>query len=295
MQKIENIHLRDPFILTVSEEQKYYLFGTGWTLSDGPGFMVYESLDLITWSEPSAAFRCPDGFWADRNYWAPEVHKYQGRYYLFGSLKAEGACRGTQILVSDRPEGPYEPLTSRPVTPKDWECLDGTLYVDDSGNPWMVFCHEWVQVGDGEMSAIQLKDDLTGSIGEPILLFRASEAPWVVDIGKERRGKVTDGPFLHRTEDGSLIMLWSSFSKTGYCLTVARSNSGELTGPWEHPEKPLYEENGGHGMLFRTFAGELRLILHQPNGGVPPIPTILEVTEQDGTIIQCIRKSSKRE
>ena len=285
MEKLENIHLRDPFILPVPEEQKYYLFGTGWTLPEGPGFMVYKGSDLKTWSGPFVAFQHPSGFWADQNYWAPEVHRYQNRYYMFTSFKAEESCRGTQILVSDSPIGRYKPLTARPVTPERWECLDGTLFIDESGKPWMVFCHEWVQVGDGEISAIPLKDDLTKAIGGPILLFRASEAPWVVEIGKERRGKVTDGPFLHRMEDGSLIMLWSSFSESGYCLAVARSKSGELTGPWEHPEKPLYEENGGHGMLFHTFEGKFCLILHQPNGGAPPIPTILEVVEQDKTIV----------
>ena len=285
MKKLENKHLRDPFILPVPEEQQYYLFGTGWTLPEGPGFMVYKGSDLETWSGPFVAFQRPSGFWADRNYWAPEVHRYQNRYYMFTSFKAEESCRGTQILVSDSPIGRYKPLTARPVTPERWECLDGTLFIDESGKPWMVFCHEWVQVGDGEISAIPLKDDLTKAIGGPILLFRASEAPWVVEIGKERRGKVTDGPFLHRMEDGSLIMLWSSFSESGYCLAVARSKSGELTGPWEHPEKPLYEENGGHGMLFHTFEGKFCLILHQPNGGAPPIPTILEVVEQDKTIV----------
>ena len=285
MQRIEGIHLRDPFILPVPEENKYYLFGTGWTLPDGPGFMVYESPDLKTWSGPSAAFQYSGDFWADQNYWAPEVHKYKGRYYLFGSFKAEGVCRGTQILVSDRPEGPYQPLSSRPATPEDWECLDGTLYIDDSGTPWMVFCHEWTQVVDGEMSAIQLTNDLTKGIGEPILLFLASDALWVMDIGKERRGKVTDGPFFHRMEDGSLNMIWSSFDGKGYCLAVARSESGELAGPWKHPKKPIYDDNGGHGMLFHTFDGELLLILHQPNSGAPPVPTIMEVVDQNGVLV----------
>ncbi len=85
-------------------------------------------------------------------------------------------------------------------------------------------------------------------------------------------------------EDGSLNMIWSSFDGVGYCLAVARSESGELKGPWEHPQKPIYDNNGGHGMLFYTFAGKLCLILHKPNGGAPPVPTIMEVVEQDGML-----------
>jgi len=282
---IDDIHLRDPFVLPVPEENMYYLFGTGWTLPDGPGFMVYHSSDLKEWHGPSVAFQYRVGFWSDREYWAPEVHKYRDRYYMFASFKANGLSRGTQILVSNKPGGTYEPLTEKPITPEDWECLDGTLFIDDAGQPWMVFCHEWLQVGDGEISAIPLSDDLKQRTGDPILLFRASEAAWVVDMGGEKRGKVTDGPFFHRMANGSLVMLWSSFSKSGYCQAIAVSESGKLNGPWRHPEKPIREEDGGHGMLFRTFDGDLRLILHQPNHGAPAIPTIMKVAEQDNTLI----------
>lgn len=282
---ISEINLRDPFILPVPEDNKYYLFGTGWKLPDGPGFMVYCSTDLKRWSGPKAAFQYSEGFWSDRDYWAPEVHKYLDKYYMFASFKAENACRGTQILVSDRPDGPYKPLTNRPVTPAEWECLDGTLFIDDANHPWMVFCHEWVQVGDGEMSAIPLSDDLTKCIGDPILLFRASEASWIVDIGSERRGKVTDGPFFHSMPDGSLIMLWSSFSVNGYAQAIAISKSGKLAGPWEHPEKPIYENDGGHGMLFRTFDEKLYIILHQPNHGAPATPIIMGVNDRKNIAI----------
>ena len=42
----------------------------------------------------------------------------------------------------------------------------------------MVFCHEWLQVQDGQICAIRMEEDLSDSIGEPVILFRASEAPW---------------------------------------------------------------------------------------------------------------------
>jgi beta-xylosidase len=116
-QTLDNIHLRDPFILPVSEEGKYYLYGTGWRLPNGPGFMVYTSNDLKTWEGPFPAFRRPEGFWSDRDYWAPEVHRYKGKYYMFASFKAKDACRGTQILVSDAALGPFRPLPDEPVTP----------------------------------------------------------------------------------------------------------------------------------------------------------------------------------
>lgn len=274
---LNDIHLRDPFILPVQEEGKYYLYGTGWSLPGGPGFMTYTSRDLKTWDGPFPAFRRPKGFWSNRDYWAPEVHRYKRKYYMFASFKAKDACRGTQILISETASGPFRPLTEGPVTPRDWECLDGTLYIDKSGKPWMVFCHEWVQVGDGEICAVTLSDDLKTATSEPILLVRASEASWVVEVGKEPRGRVTDGPFFHHTSDGILLMLWSSFGEGGYKLTSARSKSGQITGPWNHEDKPIYENDGGHGMLFRTFEGKLMLVLHQPNRGPDERPRLFTV------------------
>ncbi|MBZ0305121.1 MAG: glycoside hydrolase family 43 protein, partial [Anaerolineae bacterium] len=210
MLKNADINIRDPFVLPMLTEQQYYLYGTTgsetWTTS-ASGFECYTSPDLQSWEGPFPVFRPPANFWADRNFWAPEVHVYQGRFYLFASFKAPNLCRGTQILVSDRPQGPFLPISDRPVTPSDWECLDGTLFVDASHQPWIIFCHEWVQVGDGEICALRLSNDLKSAVGQPHLLFRASEAPWALEINsKGRKGYVTDGPWLHRLAGGQLLM-----------------------------------------------------------------------------------------
>jgi len=269
MLKTSDIHLRDPFVLPVEAERQYYLYGTtgahAWTES-AAGFDYYTSPDLERWQGPFPAFRPPAGFWADRNFWAPEVHVYRGAWYLFASFKAEGVRRGTQILAADGPQGPFVPISDGPVTPREWECLDGTLFVDAHGGPWMVFCHEWVQVGDGEICALRLSDDLASASEEPRLLFRASEAPWAQPISsKGRHGYVTDGPWLHRLASGALIMLWSSFGAGGYTIGQARSASGDISGPWQQLPEPLYAGDGGHCMVFRAFDGGLWLAFHRPN------------------------------
>ncbi len=40
---------------------------------------------------------------------------------------------------------------------------------------------------------------------------------------------------------------------------------GKLRGPWVQQAKPLFAEDGGHGMIFKRFDGQLMLVLHQPN------------------------------
>jgi hypothetical protein len=61
------------------------------------------------------------------------------------------------------------------------------------------------------------------------------------------------------------MMIWSSFTAGGYTVGVAVSESGKLAGPWKHDDTPLFDKDGGHGMLFRTFEGQLMMALHTPN------------------------------
>lgn len=288
MLKTTDINFRDPFVLPVAAENKYYLFGTTgtetWTDS-ATGLDYYTSADLENWDGPHPAFRPTPDFWSDRNFWAPEVHAYGGRYYMFATFKAEGVRRGTQILAADSPQGPFQPISDGPVTPRDWECLDGTLHIDADEQPWMVFCHEWVQVGDGEICAIRLSDDLTKSVGEPHVLFRASDAPWSQELNsKGRRGYVTDGPSMYRLKTDELIMLWSSFSSGGYTVGVARSTSGNITGTWEQIPEPLYAGDGGHCMVFRDFNEQLWLALHRPNATPDERPHFIRLREKAGTV-----------
>lgn len=284
--RTEQIHVRDPFVLPVGE--KYYLYGTrgGTCWGKASGFDVYESTDLEHWTGPKAIFTKTEDFWSDMNYWAPEVHAFGGKYYLFASFKSEDECRGTQILVCDTPDGTFKPLSDRPVTPRDWECLDGTLYVSPEGKPWIVFCHEWVQVKDGEICAMPLTDDLSAAAGEPIELFKASQAAGWIRPVNDKGDYVTDGPFMHRCEDGTLRMIWSSFGELGYTQAVARSESGDITGPWVHEEDLLMEKDGGHGMIFRDLSGDLRLVLHSPNKTPLERPKFFYIKEENGKLVR---------
>jgi len=54
--------------------------------------------------------------------------------------------------------------------------LDGALWAGD-GVPWMIFCHEWIQIEDGTMGLVRLKPDLSGAPGSPKTLFQAT-GPW---------------------------------------------------------------------------------------------------------------------
>jgi arabinan endo-1,5-alpha-L-arabinosidase len=286
MYKNSDLAIRDCFVVPYAPERRYYLFSTSvdeaWATPPS-GFHVYTGTDLQHWDGPTLAFRPPADFWSDRHYWAPEVYQYQGRYYLFASFKAEDVAHGTQILAGDHPGGPFRPHSAGVVTPREWECLDGTLHVGEDGQPWVVFVHEWMQVGDGEICATRLSADLTHTEGDTTVLFRGSDASWNTTYAG-RDHFVTDGPFLYRAKNGELLMLWSSFTRGVYGQGVARSVSGNVLGPWRHDPEPLYSDDGGHGMLFHTFEGQLMLALHHPNRRPYERPLFLPVREENGRL-----------
>lgn len=281
--KREDINIRDPFVLV--DNDTYYLYGsrgeTVWGIADG--FDVYISKDLENFDGPYEVFHKPENFWADRHYWAPEVHVYNGEYYMFASFKAEDKHRGTQILKATSPLGPFEVYSDGPVTPKEWECLDGTLYIDKNNVPYIVFCHEWTQVVDGEVCYMELSKDLKSAVSKPKLMFKGSSPEWIL---KNEKQYVTDGPFLYRTKNDDLLLIWSGFSKNGYVQAIARSDNGDITGNWTQDHELLFSDNGGHGMIFTDLSGRLMLTLHTPNKNPLERPTFIEIEDIGSTLIR---------
>ena len=286
----KDMRIRDPFLVTDRENRCYYLVMNGGTVENKhPNDAVFlrRTEDLIHFEDPFPILRLDVP--AKGQCWAPEIHFYKGAWYLFTTvtktMKGSGVdtgtlpfeeTRGTAVFRSDSLTGPYEKWSGGPLTPPETVALDGTFFVDKSSRPWMVYCHEWIQIHDGTVEAVPLTEDLKRAAGEPILLFRGSEAPWTKpDYIEQYNGVpihdetyVTDGPFLFYDASGALCTLWSPGGASVYKTGVVRSLNGTIEGPWEHCDKPLYENDGGHGMLFRDLMGRLILSIHQPNKNI---------------------------
>ena len=277
---LDDINIRDPYIMPVEKEGVYYMYASSGVSENGKyygGVVAYKSRDLKTWEGPVRVFTVPHDNYLTGSVWAPEVHKYKGKYYLFATLNSDVRWkapkaghpaynhRATQIFWSKSPEGPFLPFEGKaPHTPLDKMCLDGTLWVEN-GTPYMVYCHEWVEALDGEMNLVELKKDLSAPVGNPQRLFCASAAEWSTGGGKEgNKTYVTDGCFLYRSKTGKLLMMWSSFKDGVYAVGLAESDTGKIIGPWRQQKEPIFI-NGGHSMLFTDFEGRLCLVLHSPN------------------------------
>lgn len=260
---IKDIIMRDPFVYVDTVSRRYYIPANS---GDNQSLIMYESKDLKQWKLLGKSFIASQSFWGKTDFWAPDMFEYNEKFYMIATFSATGYHRGCSILVSDSPQGPYSPLINQPITPTNWGCLDGTLVIDNN-EPYLLYCHEWVETIDGQVCIQKLSSDLTNTIGDPVILFNASTAKWVGDISSGSvTGKVTDAPFIYRVSDKELYMIWSSFSKYGkYSIGLARSSSGSIFGPWVQDSVPLNDDDGGHAMFFRDLNGNLKISYHAPN------------------------------
>lgn len=287
--------IRDPFMLV--ENGVYYLYGTGNTkgnwndtiwacLKNETGKLdgKWEQTENIVYTKPQNAIK---------NFWAPEVHKYNGAFYMFATYYSSLTNhRGCSILKSDSPLGPFNEITNGHVTPSDIDAIDATFYVDSQGQPWIVFVHEWTCTPDGvgRMAVAKLSADLTHMISQPQELFRADDPAWT-------NQKVTDGCFMYTANNGELLMIWSNFAEEkGYCVGVARSKNGKIDGEWVQDEELLFskdltgEYDGGHGMIFKDTDGKMYLCVHSPNTPTEQIGerTVFIPIEDNNGKLKCI-------
>ena len=293
---LDSIRLSDPCILADIKTSTYYMTGSGG--------LLWKSKNLRNWTGPFKVTETDPDSWMgpDPMIWAAELHEYNDKYYYFATFTNRDVMidtvrgnvierRASHVLVSDRPEGPYIPMEDPIYLPSDIPTLDGTFWVDKDGKPYMVYCHEWLQNWNGTMEKVELKSDLSGSVGEGKILFRAHDAPWSKERDKDGNvipNKVTDGPWLFLTQTGRLGMLWTSWVFDVYTQGVAYSESGTLDGPWIQEEEPVTPPNFGHGMMFRTFEGKLLMSVHSHksvDGKYIRIPHLFEVDDSGDKII----------
>lgn len=306
MNRIRTVHfndltMSDPYIYPDPETKTYYLTSSGGRM--------WKSKDLVMWEGPYNVIDL-SGTWCEKAGFAAaaEIHKVGDYYYYAGTWSDHGDLieqvprrynvphNQTYLLRSENIEGPYVPFSVTPgydYQPREWDCIDGTLYEED-GRIYMVFVHEWTQIIDGTMDYIELSSDLTHTISDhPVTLFRASEAPYCGEMnslgeatfGLKMPGWVTDGPQLFRTQTGRLGMLWSTWGEERYLQAVCYSESGTIDGPWVQEPEPFLSNNSGHGMLFRDFDGRLLYVVHHAEGDGPRKPQLWNVDDSGDKLV----------
>lgn len=279
--KTDSVNIRDPYIL--SAEGRYYLYGTRsaecW--GEATGFDAYVSDDLVEWDGPFEIFSRSEGFWANTNYWAPECYYKDGVYYLVTTLGSMDVKKGVYVLKSESPLGPFKPYGER-LTPTDWVSIDGTIYFEGE-TPYLIFSHSFEDVPNGDMCLVELSKDLSHAVGDVKTLFSAVDASWAHPIPFAHEFNMTgdvyftDGPCAVKLSSGALLVIWSSWGTCGYTVGMSISENGSIMGPWKHLEEPLFDKNGGHGMMFVDKMGVAKYTMHYPNDKYKEHPVFFDL------------------
>ncbi len=245
-----DISVHDPVI--AKDGDTYYLFCTGW------GISFYSSKDMVSWRDEGSVFgRTPpawttetvDGFRG--HMWAPDIHWYDGRFYLYYSVSAFGkntsaiGLATNKTLDNNSPDYKWEDhgMIVQSVPGRDlWNAIDPNIATDEAGYPYLTFGSFW----EG-MKLVKLIPNRT-AIAQPEewwTIAKRERQPFTPD---DRAGSAAiEAPFIFKKD--SMYYLFVSWDKccsginSTYKIAVGRSEN--IYGPYLDKEGKSMNEGGG--------------------------------------------------
>lgn len=259
--------LRDPCI--IREGDTWYLVFTMFPFrghderhlkdpnqGSSPGIRIYSSKDLKNWTAGNWLIKgsdLPDDCPYKDRFWAPEIHKINGRFYLIFTadnwIKDEynpagkwGAAGYTFIGVADKVTGPY-----MHVTYLSGGACDTTIMQAADGKVYAFIPRGNIDVQEIDLSHIDR--DMIELAGHPKMIVSADNR----DIGKESNPKYLEGPWATRTGDHYCLFFAANYDDPkfpedrGYWTGVAYADNP--MGPWKKdPRGKIFL--GGHLAVF---------------------------------------------
>ena len=256
----------DPFIHL--ENGMYYLY---FSSGDTTGLTVYTSTDLKEWlpdqgrDKSGRAYANGNGF-GSRLFWAPEMHKYKGKYYLFHSAEEK-----VTVEVGDSPLGPFRNPEKKPFFPEG--NIDNSFFLDDDGTPYMLYAH--FNAGN-EVWICELEKDLLHAKPETQRKLIRAEEDWEMNRADPRfsNRSIAEGPCLVK-KDGLYWLTYSSHHVMDDNYNVCLATATDVKGPYVKQGKgPILAPRGkyrctGHHSLFKDKSGTWKIVFHtrDPGGG----------------------------
>ena len=265
-------HIGDPFVLYDEASGKYYMYCTGGK------FRCWSSDTFKSWTELGDAYTETEKSFGTQNYWAPEVYKWNGAYYMVysaarpaeGSLSSTGLRHSIGLAKADSPAGPFTDVYDHPLYAPDSSVIDASLLFDDDGKIYLFYAKDCSEnVVDGKKTSqvfgIELAQDLSGTVGEPVLLA-TPQAAWEKQSGSTLWN---EGPCVFK-KNGTYYLLFTAnyYASAAYSVGYATSASplGTYTKAAENPilrGDGVYTSGTGHCSVTRSPDGsELYLVYH---------------------------------
>ena len=273
-----NVEFGDPYILD-NEDGTYYMYGTGSGAKDG--FVTYSSTNLVDWTlEKQVYTGNTESAWNVANFWAPEVYKMKGKYYLFFSAdwknnptnELENFKIG--VAVSDSPTGPFVDLKDEPLFDPGYPIIDANVFKDDNGRYYLYYsraCYKnpvesdiatWAkeeglydEIEESWVYGVELQPDFKGVIGEPVLLLSPPKSMDDVNAewesrsitSKEVNRRWTEGSFTFKHKD-TYYMMYSANHFAGENYAVGYATASHPLGPYtKAANNPVLQKNTSTG------------------------------------------------
>ncbi|WP_186755456.1 glycoside hydrolase family 43 protein [Echinicola salinicaeni] len=273
-----DVEFGDPYILN-DGDGKYYMYGTGGGAKDG--FAAYSSDDLVNWEFEGQVYRGnTDESWASKFFWAPEVYKMDGKYYMFFSAQWKVNPTNEEenfmigVAVSDNPTGPFMEMYDRPIFDPGYPIIDANVY-QENGKYYLYYsraCYkhpvesevaDWAkekgwydEIEESWVYGVELKPDFSGVIGEPVLCLRPpltmddEQAEWESrSVAKQEiNRRWTEGSVIFKDGDTYYIMYSSNYyAGENYAVgyAIGKSPLGPFTKASNNPVLELNTHKGG--------------------------------------------------
>ncbi len=279
-----SVKFGDPYVL--NDDGKYYMYGTGGGARNG--FAAYSSIDLVNWKHEGQVYHASNvNGWSDSTaawdgaYWAPEVYKFQGKFYMFYSAQwKQNPANELEnfrvgVAVAESPTGPFIDLTNNPIFDPGYPIIDANVLFDRTGKIYLYYsraCYQhpvesevatlakqngWFDaIEESWVYGVELKPDFTGVKGEPVLLLRPPvslddrQAEWESRsvTSREVNRRWTEGSFIFKNGE-TYYMMYSAnyFGGKNYAVGYATSKSplGPFTKAGNNPVLQRNTEKGG--------------------------------------------------
>lgn len=256
----------DPVI--IFEDDTYYMFAT---TPDCASFHYFTSKDGINFKDEGIALAFDDSFGIDR-FWAPEVYKYNGKYYLFYSAGAKDGLMHIQVAIADKIIGPYKDINKEPlINIKDKSTIDAHLFIDDDGKKYLFFSMDCsTNIIDGkhisQLYACTLNDTLD-KVTSDYIFISSPTRPWELISGPEWFWN--EGPYILKHNNKYYL----TYSTNCYCTkyySVGCYVSNNILGPYtnmvDEPILSYIDEDKisgpGHNAFFIDKDGSLKISFH---------------------------------